>query len=191
MLQYTVEINVALDIGKYFPDVENWMREMQDKNDYIITQFMTTVSPMGLLVNLIVVAVLPAVGEELLFRGVLMNWLSKVMSNIHINILISAAIFSAIHFQFYGFIPRFMLGIILGYAYYFSQNLWVPMLLHFINNAITVIIYYWINVNNLEVNPEDFGSVDSKLYVVISGVFMLLILLQMNRTKAGPEGVPS
>ena len=101
-----------------------------------------------------------AVGEEMTFRGLLQQSLTRKM-NPHIAIFLSAAIFSFIHFQFYGFLPRMFLGILLGYMFYITNSLWVSILMHFANNGTAVILYY-LNYNGIvNIDPDHFGATES------------------------------
>ena len=93
-----------------------------------------------LLLNLVLVAVFAGVGEELFFRGVLQRLFIKLFKNPWAGILVTAFIFSAIHFQFYGFIPRFILGILLGLIYWYSGSLWPAIIAHFAYDAFAVIM---------------------------------------------------
>lgn len=95
-----------------------------------------------LLLNLLIIAVLPAIGEELLFRGIVQNAFMGRLNNPHVAIFIAAFIFSAFHLEILGFIPKFLIGIILGYSYYVTQSLWVPILLHYMNNGSQVVSLY-------------------------------------------------
>lgn len=95
-----------------------------------------------LLLNLLIIAVLPAIGEELLFRGIVQNAFMGRLHNPHVAIFIAAFIFSAFHLEILGFIPKFLIGIILGYSYYVTQSLWVPILLHYMNNGSQVVSLY-------------------------------------------------
>ncbi len=97
-----------------------------------------------------------------------MRWFSKSISNIHIVIIITAFLFSAIHMQFFGFLPRFLLGIILGYTYYWTKSLWAPIWFHFINNASTVSVYYWVHKSHSDINPDDVGNVDESGLIIIA-----------------------
>lgn len=97
-------------------------------------------SQWGFLKVLFVVAVLPAIGEELFFRGILQNEIRYLTGNIHVAVWTAAIIFSFAHFQFLGFVPRLCLGLMFGYAYVWSGNFWVPVGLHFLNNAATLIM---------------------------------------------------
>ena len=182
-LQYTILLNESMSLGESLRGIEEWMREQQDKNDFITEKFMKSTSITSLVANLVIMAIMPAIGEELFFRGVLMSWFKKATSNIHINILITSIIFSAIHFQFYGFIPRFLLGVALGYTYYWTKSLWAPILLHFTNNAITVLIYFYVNSSNLDIDPQEVGNFDSTPIVIFSVIFTSMGFYLLYKSK--------
>lgn len=91
-------------------------------------------SPLEMVLVVVVIAILPAVGEELLFRGIVQNQLNYLLGRPHVAIWVAAFLFSFIHFQFFGFVPRMLLGVLFGYIYFYSKNLWAPILMHFINN---------------------------------------------------------
>ena len=94
------------------------------------------------LVALTVAAIAPAVGEELLFRGLLQPQLQKLTNNPHWGIWLCAILFSAIHLQFVGFLPRMLLGALLGYLLWWSGSLWLPILIHFLFNGIQILGAY-------------------------------------------------
>jgi membrane protease YdiL (CAAX protease family) len=108
-----------------------------------------------MLLAVVVIAVLPAIGEELVFRGIIQRELFRGTNNIHVAIWISAAIFSAIHIQFYGFVPRMLLGALFGYLYYWSGNLWMPIIAHFINNGFTVVAMYLYQQGSVKMDIEN------------------------------------
>jgi uncharacterized protein len=87
-------------------------------------------------------AVIPAIGEELIFRGVFQKIFYDLFKSGHLAIWVTAFAFSALHFQFFGFIPRFILGLVFGYLFYWSGTLWLPVISHFVNNAVPVIGAY-------------------------------------------------
>ena len=122
----------------------------------------------GLLLNLLVIALIPAVGEELTFRGVLQQGLVRRMKSPHLAIILSAAIFSFIHFQFYGFLPRMFLGILLGYMFYITKSLWTSITMHFVNNGTAVVLYYLNNKGIIDIDPETFGSTQYLWLAIIS-----------------------
>ena len=106
-------------------------------------------------VNLLVIAILPAIGEEFLFRGVLQNFVRLTTGKKHFAVWMIAIVFSAFHGQFYGFLPRMILGAALGYAYLFTGNLWISIIMHFVNNAFAVVSSYTPIKNNLPVVMQD------------------------------------
>ncbi|MEL7006274.1 MAG: CPBP family intramembrane glutamic endopeptidase, partial [Bacteroidota bacterium] len=110
------------------------------------------------LVAIIVIAVIPAIGEEIVFRGMLQNELHTASKNAHVAIWVSAIIFSAIHMQFFGFFPRLLLGALFGYLYYWSGNLIIPILAHFINNGFSLVLVYLSTGEGLFGNPENTES---------------------------------
>ena len=188
-LQWVIMANESMSLGESLRGVEEWMRDMQDKNDLITTKFLQGTTITSLLINLTIMAIMPAIGEELFFRGVLMNWFGKAFSNIHVNIIITSVIFSAIHMQFFGFIPRFLLGMVLGYTYYWTASLWAPILLHFVNNAITVFVYFRINSQGLDIDPQDVGTSDSTILVIISAVAVGGFMYLLRKTKKKEKGL--
>ena len=121
----------------------------------------------GLIINLIMIAGLAAFGEELLFRSTLQQFLVKKCKNAHIGIIVTSIIFSLIHFDIYGFLPRVVLGMILGYMYFYSGSIWVPMIMHFVNNGTVVVLYYLNNIGATNVDVETFGQT-SLLPLIIS-----------------------
>jgi membrane protease YdiL (CAAX protease family) len=128
------------------------LTQMEASAENMLRAVLTMNSPGELLLNLLVVAILPAVGEELIFRGLLQKRLERYFKNGQWAIWITALIFSAIHLQFEGFLPRMFLGAVLGYLFYWSKNLWVPIFAHFVFNGMQVVGQYLFPeaVENLE-----------------------------------------
>ena len=148
------------------------------------------------MVNLLMVAVLAAVGEELIFRGILVKLFREWTGNIHLAVIIPALLFSTLHLQFYGFFGRLALGIILGYLFVWSGSLWVPIAVHFLNNAMAVIVSSLDHRGLISTDLESFGS--SQNIYVIAGSFLLLIFSMSviylhesgffkNRAKQNPD----
>ncbi|MBO2010396.1 CPBP family intramembrane glutamic endopeptidase [Hymenobacter negativus] len=136
---------IAWNAGAHFPaalhDFEVWARASEDKAA-VLTKFLTRFNSVGrFLVGVVVIALVPAISEELVFRGVIQKNLVRWFSP-HVGVWLGAALFSAIHFQFFGFVPRFVLGLILGYLYLWSGNILVSMAAHFTQNAFQLLILY-------------------------------------------------
>lgn len=137
---------IAWNAGAHFPaflyDFETWARAKEDQAA-VLTKFLTNFNSIGrLLVGFVVIALVPAVAEELVFRGVIQRNLVRWFGSRHVGVWLAAAIFSAIHMQFFGFIPRFVLGLVLGYLYEWSGNILVPMAAHFTQNAFQLVLLY-------------------------------------------------
>ena len=163
-IAYLLQWNQNLVLPEFFEGLQIWMEASELKAKQITEAFLEMSSLGGLLVNLILIALIPAIGEELLFRGVLQQLLAKWTGKIYLAIFISAFLFSAIHMQFFGFLPRFVLGIILGYMFYWSKNLWLPILAHFTNNALAIIFIYPFVADKMQIDflndeiPVDIGG---------------------------------
>ena len=130
------------------------------------------------MVNILIIAVIPALGEELLFRGVIQQLFLKWNGKVHLSIWLTAFIFSAVHMQFLGFFPRLILGAVLGYMLVWSGSLWLPIIAHFTNNAFAVVVTYFIGVNKVDPSIESMGSEGGSI-VLISGLGGLLLLYIM------------
>ena len=138
-----IEWNSKFNFPEFANEFEKWARERED-TAADLTRFLTNFGSMGeLLLALIIIAVLPAIGEEIVFRGLIQNELYRGTNNIHMSIWFAAVLFSAIHFQFFGFVPRLLLGALFGYLYYWSGNLILAILAHFVNNAVSVLALYF------------------------------------------------
>ena len=170
-----VEWNMNLKFPEFLKGFESWAREAEDKTAQL-TKLMTSFdSGTDLLIGIFVIALLPAIGEELVFRGMFQNEFYRGTGNIHLAIWASAIIFSAIHFQFYGFVPRLLLGALFGYLYYWSGNLLVPMFAHFFNNAFGVIMIYLHRHELTDLNVEDNTAAPPQ-YVILNIVLTVGIL---------------
>ena len=134
-----IEWNANLNFGGSFWD---WARDKEELAA-TFTKFITTfASPAEFLIGVFVIAVLPAIGEEFAFRGWLQPAIQKLSGNPHVAIWVSAFLFSALHMQFFGFVPRMLLGGLFGYLMYWSNNLWIPIVAHFVNNGLSVLMIY-------------------------------------------------
>ena len=167
--------NEGMHLGGAFSSIEKWMKELEETAQ-ALTDKMTNVDTIGgLLLNLLVIALIPAVGEEMTFRGVIQQSLMRRM-NPHIAIILSAAIFSFFHFQFFGFFPRLFLGILLGYMFYITGSLWTSILMHFVNNGAAVTLYYLGNIGVIE-DAEHWGETQNVWIIVASTVMTLGLII--------------
>ncbi len=137
-------------------------------------------SILNLTINILLVGFLTALAEELFFRGALQQFIEKWLVNIHLTVWIIAFIFSMLHFQFYGFFPRLLLGAVLGYLFVYSRNLWLPFLFHFANNSIVLVFIHLGKSDSLAKITENYSNV-ILWSIALSGV--LLTILLFNRLK--------
>ncbi len=140
-VNFTKWLNDMLVLPDFLSNLEQWMKLKEAQNATITEKFLQIDSWQGLLLNLLALAAIPAFAEELFFRGTMQKIFSEKW-NAHIAIWITAFIFSAIHMQFYGFLPRFLLGAALGYLFWISSSIWTSIAAHFINNALTVLFAF-------------------------------------------------
>jgi len=172
-INFVGEINSKMTLPSAFSSIERWMRESEDIAENLTKLFLKTDSILGLMFNILLIGIVPAIGEELLFRGVIQRIFAEWTKNIHLGIWISAILFSALHLQFYGFIPRVILGAIFGYLFVWSGNLWLPVLAHFINNTAAVIAYYLYGEGILAVDPDKIGTNSNYNIVTIISVLLM------------------
>ena len=134
--------NQQMSLPAFLEPLEQWMKTSEESAKVLTEQFMQATTFGGLIINLLLMAVLPALGEELTFRGVLMNFFEVKGKRVHLAIWCTAILFSAIHLQFYGFVPRMLMGALFGYMLVWTGSLWIPILMHFTNNAAAVLLYF-------------------------------------------------
>ena len=136
------------------------LRTLQDATEGIVESMMSTDSVLGLLGNLLVVALIPAVCEEVFFRAGIQNLLQKWVKNPHLAIWLTAIIFSLGHGEVFSFMPRFVLGALLGYLYVYGGSLLPNMMAHFVNNTLVVVLYWLVARGVIDIDPEAPLQVD-------------------------------
>ena len=167
--------NQQMVLPEWMSGIEQWMRMQEDAAAQLTEQFLRVDTVGGLLVNIGLMALLPAVGEELTFRGVVQGMFTR---NRHVAIWATAAIFSFVHLQFYGFLPRMLLGAMFGYMLWWTGSLWVPMLMHFVNNCAAVVVAY-LAYNHLEEGRAEMLDTIGTEDTILLGVFSICIVLIM------------
>lgn len=138
-INFIAMLNQQMELPTFMAPVEQWMRSQEDLAQQLTQNMIGDGTPQLLAINLIVMALCPAITEEFFFRGALQRLIGKWNSNPHFVIWSAAILFSAFHLQFYGFIPRMLLGAYLGYLLLWTRSIWIPVFAHFINNATAVI----------------------------------------------------
>jgi hypothetical protein len=179
-----------LAVSDWLLAIGNWMKSMEESAAALTERFLAADNIGGMLLNVGLMALLPALSEEISFRGMLQQTLWKGQGNnvqgtkeqstkMHVAIWVTAFIFSAIHMQFYGFVPRMLMGAMFGYIFVWSGSLWVPIVMHFTNNGLAVIVYYLASPEAGETQniADTIGAGDTWYLGVLSLVITSLGLL--------------
>ena len=177
LINWLNEINAKLSLPEWLNSIQVWMQNSENQANKITEAFLSTNTFPSVIKNIIMIGILPAIGEELLFRGVVQQLFKKMYGNAHAAIWISATLFSALHLQFFGFLPRLVLGAMFGYMLEWSGTLWLPIIAHFINNASAVIVYYLVQKGSMDNSLDKTGTwADGSFYlVIVSGVFLFML----------------
>lgn len=178
--------NAAIVLPENLKPVEEWMRAKEEELAKVTEAFIQTDTFSGLIGNLFIVGVLAAIGEELFFRGILQNIFIRWFKNPHAAIWITAIIFSAIHLQFYGFVPRMFLGALLGYLYWWSNCIWLPILAHLTNNGYAVIAAFALVRQGKSLDALDYGE-RTPFYIYLFSAVALIYFVYRYRLYAELE----
>ena len=154
-MNWLVHINEAMTLPSWMSGIENWMRETEDSAAEVTKGILDINTIPMLLVTTFVVGFMAGLSEEMLFRGAMLRTMQDSRLGTHAVVWIVAIVFSAFHMQFYGFVPRMILGLWLGYLFVWSGSLWVPIIAHTLNNSTVVFFSY---LSNKGIIPEGYGD---------------------------------
>ena len=175
------DLNSKMHLPSFLAPVEQWMRDSEDKAAVLTEAFLDMPDPGALLFNLFMIALLPAIGEEWLFRGVVQRLFSEWSGKKQVGIWAAALLFSAMHLQFYGFVPRLLLGALLGYLLLWSGSIWLPMLAHFLNNAAAVIAAYLYQHQLISANPDTLGLGPEQFMVLLASIVLTALCFTLGK----------
>jgi len=180
-------LNQQITLPEAWAPFEQWMKAQEESAEKALMILLDDTGWMAFVCNFIVIAVLAAIGEEFCFRGVLQG----LMKHTTAAIWITAIVFSTIHLQFYGFVPRLLLGALFGYMLVWTNNLWVPIIMHCTNNGVIAILYYIAQVKGIDTKKMDaFGTEDTlwvgivSLVLVAVGIYILRRSLTMSKASS-------
>jgi len=190
LVLYAAEINLKLSLPQSLEGLETWIRETEESAKNMVEMLLGVKTLGALAFNIFLVAIVPGVGEELIFRGIALRLFRQWTGRIHLAVWISAIIFSAIHFQFLGFLPRVMLGLVMGYLFVFGRNIWLPIIAHFFNNFMAVIAFYLAHNNYMEVDVEnvELGSIGPVVAMVSLTLTVLVFYYFRKRNLLAESG---
>ncbi|UYN87190.1 MAG: CPBP family intramembrane metalloprotease [Cyclobacteriaceae bacterium] len=170
-----IEWNMNIQFPEFMKSFGEWAREREDALMRLTKTITNFQSQRDLIIGVFVIAVIPGIGEELVFRGLIQNELKRATGNAHMAIWVAAILFSAIHTQFFGFVPRVMLGALFGYLYLWSGNLFIPMIAHFFHNGFTLIMLYLYQQGLIDVDMDSDQAAPWPW--VITGLITTFVLL--------------
>ena len=173
------DLNGRIVLPECLSSLEQFFRQMEEEAALLTKRFMQADNVWVMMINMGLMAVLPALAEEMSFRGVLQQLLSGKRT--HVAIWLTAVIFSAIHMQFYGFIPRMLMGALFGYVFVWTGSLWVPIVMHFVNNGMAVLVYYILSLQGvaMETNYADTLGAGTTWWLGVISLLTVGILLRV------------
>ncbi|MFL5765913.1 MAG: CPBP family intramembrane glutamic endopeptidase [Bacteroidia bacterium] len=184
LINWLAGMNEQMHLPASMHGIEEWMKRSEEQAGKLTDVFTRGTSVGGLILNLFVVAFMAAFSEELFFRGILQKVLHECFKNKHVAVWLGAAFFSAFHMQFYGFIPRMLMGAYLGYLFLWSGSIWPGMMAHFVNNGIAVFIVWLTNRGAVSADVDKIGSESSQfVYVVCSALMVALSMIVIRRIE--------
>jgi membrane protease YdiL (CAAX protease family) len=169
--------NSEMVLPQWMHSLELKIKSMEETAGKLTNLFLTGGDSLTLALNLFMIAVLPALGEEFLFRGLIQRLLTELSNNKQVGIWLAAFLFSFIHFQFYGFLPRFLLGLYFGYLLVWSSSIWVPVTGHFINNGVAVLYYHFATKPMGETTMDKLGTSKEFNYVLYLSMISTAVLV--------------
>ncbi|ACU02245.1 CPBP family intramembrane glutamic endopeptidase [Pedobacter heparinus] len=177
LLEWVTQLNQKMSFPAALKGVENWMKAAEDQGMKMTIALLKMENIGMFLLNIGMIALLPAVAEELMFRAGLQRIFGRMFNNPHLAIWFSAFVFSAIHMQFYGFLPRLLLGATFGYIYFWSGSLWYAIFGHFLNNAYAVCAAWYMQKNNIPLSEAD-KTMDIAWYGYVISVGLTFLLFR-------------
>lgn len=177
LMNAVTELNARLDLPVWLDGLESRIKAMEENAANLTTLFLESNSYSDLAVNFIMIAILPALGEEFLFRGVLQRLFTEWTRNYHVGIILSAFLFSFIHFQFYGFLPRLLLGLYFGYLLVWSASIWVAVAGHLVNNGLAVLYYHFAAHPMGDTYMDKVGTTPEGHYMLYGSVFFTVVII--------------
>ena len=180
LMEFIIQWNESIVFPAGLQETEKWMRASETQLAELTKFLLDFRSPTDFAIGLIVIAGLAALGEELFFRGILQSLFERYLGNHHVAIWLSAAIFSFIHFQFFGFFPRLLLGAFFGYLYVWNRNIWIPIVAHLFNNGWTLSMHYMYQQKQIDINPEKMSEITPWWSILISLALVVFYIRRLH-----------
>ncbi len=190
MVTWSYEINHLVHFPDALKSLETWMRGMESTAEQMTRYFLKVDGWQGLLFNVFMIALIPAIGEEFIFRGIIQKLFAQWTRNQHVAVLITSVLFSAMHLQFFSFLPRFALGVILGYMLVWSGNIWIPMLAHFVNNLTALLVFFYFDRGIISFDMDDIGEgTMAPVYAIASLAVIVALFVAFRRINQSNQPI--
>ncbi|MFD1629186.1 CPBP family intramembrane glutamic endopeptidase [Pseudopedobacter beijingensis] len=178
LIEWMSAVNAKMVFPESLKGLESWMKMKEQEAELLTKQLLVMPSFADFTINFLMIALLPAIGEELLFRGALQNIFSSWFKNHHVAIWVTAILFSAIHLQFFGFFPRMFLGALFGYLLVWGKSLWYPIIGHLVNNGAAVVAAFILQQQGKSIDELDKTDTFPVYAYGLSAIFTLVLLLR-------------
>ncbi|HTH82608.1 MAG TPA: CPBP family intramembrane glutamic endopeptidase [Mucilaginibacter sp.] len=190
VIELLSNINQKLVLPHFLDGIQKWMRDSEDQAKKLtdILLHMTTIGDM--IIRVLVIGLLTAIVEEFMFRGCIQTIFMRWTKNTHAAIWITAVLFSAFHMEFFGFLPRLMLGVLFGYFVAWSGSIWTGVWAHFINNSAAVVATYFFQNKMTKLNPDDQHIFNYGSYL-FSFIIILFLLYLYRDIATGKKKLPA
>jgi membrane protease YdiL (CAAX protease family) len=169
-INFTGYLNQQMVFPEALKGLETWIKETEESLGQQLEAMLFTHNVWVIIFNIIVICVLTGIGEEFLFRGLLQTLFGRVFKNPHVLVWVIAILFSTVHFQFYGFLPRTLLGVYLGYLMYYTKTIWIPVLAHFTNNFCSLVVFYIFQDSPEKVQQADAIGTGSTAWLAVASL---------------------
>jgi membrane protease YdiL (CAAX protease family) len=182
-LNFITQLNLQISFPEALKGLESWLRTMDEEQAKPMEAILHTDSFWAFGYNILVIAIFAAIGEELTFRGLLQNICGKTLRNRHVIIWVVAIIFSAFHLQFFGFVPRMLMGAYFGYLLYYTKNIWIPMFAHFTNNFVAVSLYRIYQDDPAGMEAIDSIGYGSTWYLAVASIALFIFAFKQIKAQ--------
>jgi membrane protease YdiL (CAAX protease family) len=187
LIEFLSNINQKLILPHFLSGLQQWMRDSEDAAQKLTALLLHMNTVWNMIVDLLVIGLLTAIAEEFMFRGVIQTIFTRWTKNYHVAIWVTAILFSAFHMEFFGFLPRMMLGVLFGYFVAWSGSIWTSVWAHFINNGTAVVVTYLFQHKKIGINPDDQHVFNSAGYIISLVIVLFLLYVYRNATLTKPQ----
>lgn len=184
LIEWTIGLNKQMHLPEFLKGVETWMQNQEEQLAQLTRELLIMNNVSDLMINLLMIAILPALGEELIFRGCFQRIFTRWTRNYHWGIWLAAILFSAFHMQFYGFIPRMLFGALFGYMLVWGESMWLPVIAHLVNNGGAVITAYYLQLKGQSLDNFEEGQPSTWPVYLLSTIVTIALLSYMYYKRA-------